>query len=67
MYETNIIRGELVVQKRRIHNGAYNVLVIPGNAPSEWFFKQFPTEELITEFALEHCFSIRKEGVVDES
>jgi hypothetical protein len=60
-YGTNIVQGEVIIKINRVHGGIFNCLVIPAQAPDEWFFKQFPDEQLIFDYALANNFSVRKE------
>lgn len=56
----NIVQGSLIIQKRRVH-GYYNCLIVPDATPEEWYFKQFPTEDLIFDFARDLNLAIRRE------
>lgn len=58
--QTNLIQGSLIIQKRKVH-GAYNCLVVPDSTPEDWYFKQFPNEELIFDFAREFNLAVRRE------
>ncbi len=60
MYE-QIVQGQLIIKINRIHGGNFNCLIIPEHTPEEWFFKQFPDEQMIFEYAIQHHLSVRKE------
>lgn len=58
MSETTIVQGELIVQKI-VHGAAINTMVVPFDDPQGWYFQQFPTLELLQQFAAEHMLVIK--------
>ena len=52
--------GVMIIQSAFVH-GAYNTLIIPSDAPNEWFYQQFPTTEALENFAQQYGLTMRKE------
>lgn len=63
-YGTSIVQGRLVIQKRQTH-GVYHALIVPEGASEEWFFRQFPTQELMFDYARNFNLIVEQED--DES
>lgn len=61
-YGTNIVQGSVTIRMQKIHGGMLNCLVVNDVHPEEWFFKQFPNEEMVYEYAIENNLSVRKEN-----
>lgn len=59
--EISIPEGEILVGKR-VHGLAWNTLVTSYAHPDDWCFKQFPTMEMLEEYAVEYKLVIKKEG-----
>jgi len=57
--ETNTVQGELIIQGVLYGGAAINCMVIPNASPEDWFMKQFPTRELLEEFAFHHRLIIK--------
>lgn len=66
MHEIMVTQGSLTILLRKIHGGIFNTLIVPEDTPDEWFFKQFPSEELIFEYALTNKLSVRREERSDQ-
>lgn len=58
--EIAIPEGEIFVQKR-VHGLAWNALLTSYKFPEDWCFKQFPTMEMLEEYAAQHKLVIKKE------
>lgn len=68
VYGTSIVQGSCIIQKRKVH-GYFNCLVVPDGASEDWYFKQFPTEQHIYEFAQTYNLAVSKEedhGIASE-
>lgn len=62
MYSQNIVQGSVTIRTQKIHGGMLNCLVVVDSHPDEWHFKQFPNEEMVYEYAIEHNLSVKKEN-----
>jgi hypothetical protein len=59
MPETHTLQGEMIIGTM-VH-GARNCMIVPYNDPSNWFFKQFLTNDLMEQFAMEHNLVMKRE------
>ena len=63
MPETHTLQGELIIGNM-VH-GARNCMIILYNDPSNWFFQQFLTNELMEQFAMENNLVMKRENNED--
>lgn len=58
-FETNTVQGELIIGNI-VHGAMINCMVVPADAPEEWFFKQFPSASAVEEFAIKHNLIMKR-------
>jgi hypothetical protein len=59
MPETHTLQGELIIGTV-VHGAALNCMVVSYEAPEDWFFKQFTSQEAAETFAMENQLVIKR-------
>lgn len=60
MSETSIVQGKIEI-RGRVH-GAINAIVFMFDAPQDWEFKQFVSQEELEQYAAEHQLVVVTQG-----
>lgn len=55
---TSTAQGELVVGNI-VHNAAVNCMIVPADAPDDWYFKQFTSMDEVNRYAEEYGLIVK--------